>query len=237
MNQQLGMVPSVKPIGGQGASPQLAEALARASALGSSTNLEQLALQAIRGASMAIDQADDHVLGAVARRLGDMWLEDSCSFCDVTLGVQRLIRSHASREASAPVTMRSVCSSPFALLSPAPGDQHGFGIMLVGSALARRGWIVTADVPPTADALLAAVRRERFDMVGLSVGHERALDRIPALLAALRRASCNRGLAIALGGPMLNGRAALAHTLGADLHADDADALDATWRIAMPIAA
>lgn len=205
--------------------------------LGRDALIGRIATQAIQGHSPLIDGADDELLAAAARRLGDLWLEDSCSFCDVTLGVHRLSRSHAAREAATLLEIDRTRCAPTILLSAAPGDQHGFGITLVASALARHGWLVTADVPPVGDALLAAVRREHFDFVGLSIGHERAMERTPGLIGALRRASRNRQVAIALGGPMLNGRAAIARGLGADLHADDAATLDAVCRNGMRIAA
>lgn len=154
---------------------------------------------------------------AEARMLGEAWLADDCSFCDVTLGMAALSRRMIAGE------RRPTRAAPIGrvLISPMPGDQHSFGCQLVGVVLREAGWEVVADVAADEEALIAAVAGERLDAVGLSVGHERALDRVAPLVRALRRAA-PREIVVALGGAMLNDAPDRARALGADVHVDDA---------------
>lgn len=169
------------------------------------------------------------MLIAAARRLGGMWEEDTCTFWDVTIGLSRLSQELMAIERALPAHAGPLLGR--FLLSAAPGDQHGLGIATVAVALRAAGWDVTADLPSLPDPLVDAVRRQRFSVIGLSVGHERALAPVADLVAEIRSRSMNRDIRVALGGAILNGRGDLARALGADIHADDAaglvDAVDA----------
>ena len=163
------------------------------------------------------------MLVAAARRLGEMWDEDMATFWDVTIGLARLSQElmaidHALPPHDGPLLGR-------VLLSSAPGDTHGLGLATIAVALRTVGWDVTADMPSLPDPLVAAARQNHFAVIGLSVGHERALALTANLVAELRSRSMNRNVQIALGGAILNGRADLARALGADIHADDAAGL------------
>ena len=163
------------------------------------------------------------IFAPAARRLGDMWVEDECSFCDVTIGMHRLTLLLIEFETQHPADVGSG-ERGRALIAPAPGDQHGFGTALVGLFLRRAGWDVTADLR-TVDEIIDALEKHPFDVAGFSVGHERAIEPVAALLRLVRGRSCNRHIQLAVGGPMIVGNGELARTMGADVWADDAETL------------
>ncbi len=174
------------------------------------------------------DDTLDH-LTAIARRLGDMWLEDSCSFHDVTIGMHRL-------------TMMLIALEPFSgdpdatprhggrvFLAPAPGDQHGFGLAMVGYYLRRAGWDVSAELDARDDRLVEHIGARHYDCVGFSVGHERVVSPLTQLIGRIRRKSRNKLLKIMVGGPMIVADPAIAGTMGADLWALAAQLWSSGW--------
>lgn len=163
------------------------------------------------------------IFAPAARRLGDMWVEDECSFCDVTIGMHRLTLLLIEFEMQHPAGVGSG-ERGRALIASAPGDQHGFGTALVGLFLRRAGWDVTADLR-TANEIVDALEAHPFDLAGFSVGHEREIEPVAALLRLVRDRSCNRHIRLAVGGPMIVGNGERARAMGADLWADDAETL------------
>ena len=160
------------------------------------------------------------VLEPAARELGDLWCSDDLDFTQVTIGVWRLQRlargfDAGSAAVAGPLAQRRV------LLAPMPGEQHSFGLYTVGASFRRAGWMVVSDVPLAPAALAQLVREEWFAVVGFSVGSERQLDAVRAIVRAVRAASRNPAVGILVGGPVLRQRPALVHEVGADLTARD----------------
>lgn len=163
------------------------------------------------------------VLGPAAALLGTWWSEDRCNFVDVTLGLMNL---RQVLQAMSPVLLPDVAPPAEArrvLLMPAPGEQHTFGLAVVGECFRRGGWDVTALAPADAAEAAEAVRQEWFAVAGLSAATEARLEPLAAVIAALRRASCNPDLAILVGGPLFRGRQDLVRRVGADGSASDGE--------------
>ncbi len=179
------------------------------------------ALSAWRERGLSVEQLLVDLLAPAARHLGHMWCEDLCYFTDVTIGLGRLQRM--MRELS-PAFGTEVAHPPNgrrALLVRAPGEQHSFGLSMVAEFFRRAGWeVVSAGEGEDTDPV-TAVRREWFDVVGFSAGSEARLDWLPACIAAVRRASCHREVAVLVGGPVFTLRPHLARQVGADATASD----------------
>lgn len=165
---------------------------------------------------VAVDEIYTGLLAPAARELGRMWEEDSCSFADVTVAMgrlQRLMRTLSpafGRAVPYPQDGRRV------LLAVAPGEQHTFGLSIVAEFFRRSGWEVVGDAESQTRDPVAMVRREWFDVVGLSIGIESRLDWVKSGIAALRSASRNRGLGVMVGGSVFLSRPGLAIEVGAD---------------------
>jgi methanogenic corrinoid protein MtbC1 len=163
----------------------------------------------------------EQLIAPAARLLGDWWLGDDIDFVDVTMGLwrcQMLVHALSARHpgGAAPTAMQR-----HALILPAPGEQHVLGSMIVEDAFRRAGWATQSGAALDEDALVALVAREAFDMVGLSAGSQRVLAGLPRTIAAMRRAA-GRPLLVLVGGPVINGEAAIARRIGADGAARDA---------------
>jgi len=161
------------------------------------------------------------LLAPAARRLGKMWDEDSCDFADVTIGLMKLHRILERVNADGPSGMGAGGCSPRVLLTPAPGEQHVFGVVMVGEFFSRSGWRVRCETVPEADLLLESVASDHFDVVGVSASAEVDAKRLRALIKQVRSASRNPEILVMVGGQAFNEDVGLARRIGADATAAD----------------
>ena len=156
------------------------------------------------------------LLAPAARRLGEMWENDTCDFTEVTIGLWRL--QNAMRELSP-----SFLSTPAirnnarrVLLVPLPGEAHTFGLSMVYEFFRRAGWNAwSGPVAGSAD-LRDMVRREWVEVIGFSLACDEKLDVVRAEIRSVRRASQNPGLGVLVGGPGFTANPLLAAQVGAD---------------------
>jgi methanogenic corrinoid protein MtbC1 len=173
-------------------------------------------VQALLNHGAPLQQIYLDLLAPVARLLGIYWMEDRCTFTDVTLALSRLHHvvhelGRRSREAvSRPDAARS------AFFAPAPGEQHTFGLTILEELFQHAGWRTASDHGGSSGVITRAVASEVMDIVGFSVGCERFLDPLSALIAKLRTASRNRDMVVMLGGRVFCDHPDLGANLGAD---------------------
>ena len=215
--------------------PQQATVAAVVSARPDSGQVERLVTMVLEGdqdeASAYVGAMSDNgtpteslfldLLTPTARRLGEMWEDDSCSFTDVTLGLIRLgnvmhLLSHAFSDDHA-----SVRSGPSVLLAQVPGEQHGFGLAMVVQFFRRAGWNVRQESAPSREQLCGIVQEQWFGLIGLSVACSDRMDQLVADIRAVRRASRNPAIGVMVGGPPFVAHPQLAAMVGADATAID----------------
>jgi hypothetical protein len=189
-------------------------------------------LLSLRDAGHQLDEIYLNLLAPAARRLGEMWEEDSCSFTEVTVGLSRLHRRlmelgpafHSGRGTFQP--------GKRALLVAAPGEQHTFGLFMVTEFFRREGWEVWGEPIKNVTDLAEAVRGNWFELVGLSAGSSQKLDDVRVAVNAVRKASLNRSIAVMVGGPLFLLNPGFAESVGADsLGMDAHDALAQAERL------
>jgi methanogenic corrinoid protein MtbC1 len=161
------------------------------------------------------------VLAPAARRLGELWLNDVCSFVDVTAGVgclQDLL--HASAH-SGQMPVRDVVQSKRILLAAAPNERHSFGLAMVAAFFRQAGWFVRLEGALSDVDLAQEVKRNWFAVIGISESDETRLNELAALIRTLRRVSRNAAVRIMVGGPLFTHKPELARQVGADATAFD----------------
>lgn len=181
--------------------------------------LAQISAVRERGNSTEVVFLD--LLAPTARLLGDMWVDDLCSFADVTVGLSRLqqvlrILGRPFREE------RGSAGTGRILLSPVPGEQHSFGLSMMEEFFARGGWDVEGGPAWSESELSAVAGAEHFDVIGLSLSSDILFPRLRTIIASLRRASRNRDVVVMVGGRFFADRPELAAEVGADLTAASA---------------
>jgi methanogenic corrinoid protein MtbC1 len=183
-------------------------------------SLSEAMLQVLKLRGVSREDVLLELFQPVARRLGERWASDECSFADVTLAVgrlQRLIRSDSMPEAR-----RSAgCSRGRILIASLPGEQHTFGAAVVDDFFRCSGWDTVIWQGPDQAILEIVAKSAPFDVVGLSIAREDRLDSIKPLARTLR-AACSRHLVgILVGGNALEGKAT-AEEFGVDAIVTDA---------------
>ena len=161
---------------------------------------------------------------ASARLLGHWWSCDEADFAQVTIGstnLQRLLHWY-SDEFCAPGADQPTGLQ--VLLCTEPRAQHTMGAFMLGEFFRRRGWRVQPLLPQDMADILAQLRRDWFDAVGLSVSSTRQLDVLTEALPRLREESPNPDMRILLGGPLAHAHPERLRDLGVDLVSGDARA-------------
>lgn len=164
------------------------------------------------------------LLGPVAQHLGAMWEADLCDFTQVTVGLWRLqqIVYEYSPVFQREARVRAVTRR--AMLVPAPGSQHTFGVVIVAEFFRRAGWEVHGEPNASAASITTHVAREWFDLLGLSVGAECQVPAVASAILTLRKASLNPAMVVMVGGPVVPLVADFVARVGADGSAPDAAA-------------
>ncbi len=184
-------------------------------------------VRSVQQRGIAADSIDLELLAPAARLLGDFWTQDECDFTQVTVGLSRLrqVLHRLEPEFAARGALdRAESTDPRRriLLAPAPGEQHTFGLMIVGEFLRREGWIVREPMVSSLPELVSYVRNEPFGIVALSAACDARLDDLTTVIATLRRSSMSQPLGVLVGGPLFTGNADRVARVGADGTAADA---------------
>ena len=92
----------------------------------------------------------------------------------------------------------------------------------LGNVFRREGWQVWMELGSSQAALLDAVEKDWFDVIGLSVGSEAQVGVLTEIIRRIRASSSNPTAKILIGGPLLLLSPNLYKEVGADGAAGDA---------------
>jgi methanogenic corrinoid protein MtbC1 len=161
------------------------------------------------------------LLAPTARHLGYLWEEDLCDFTDVTVGLgtlQQVLRQFGPE-------FRRLIDKPSAerraLLLPAPGEQHTFGLFMVEEFFRRDGWHARSEPASDISRGLAVIRSEWFDVVGFSLSCSDLLDGLASAIRTVRSSAFNRNVRILVGGNVFLQNPELVSVVRADGTATD----------------
>ena len=175
----------------------------------------------IRARGVPLESIYLDLLAPAARRLGDLWNADQCDFTTVTIGTCHLQQVIRELTRNCPFEINYCCKEKRAVFASARGDQHTLGLVMIAELFSSAGWDVCASSSSRSGALVALVKNEWFDLIGLSVGSEAQLDSLAEDVFSSRRASANRAVIIMVGGPLFVAHPELAERVGADATAVD----------------
>jgi len=179
-------------------------------------------VDALRAQGLSLETLYIDVIAPAAQLLGKMWTADLADFNEVTIGLSRLQQVLHRFGPDFESEGAGVYGASRALLTTLPGDQHTFGILMVEEFFRRAGWDVRGGPFGSTRDLVKAVRSERFDLIGLSVGSEVLLGDLTSVIGALRKASCNAAVQVVVGGRLFVEHPEYVERVGADGTATDA---------------
>lgn len=139
------------------------------------------------------------LIAPAARLLGEHWLADLRPFTEVTSGLCTLQQVvHILGPSFAPAREHR----GFVVLVAVQPEQHTLGLYLLGEFLRRAGWGVQVAATMPDSELLALVKSQHVEMVGISVSNSSLLTLLSALIASIKKVARNPKMAILLGGPL-----------------------------------
>jgi MerR family transcriptional regulator, light-induced transcriptional regulator len=186
-------------------------------------------IRVFRDQGVTLEDIFMQVLAPAAKRLGELWLTDHCSFTDVTVGLSRIYQLvHRLGPQFESETGRAACGRT-AFLAPVPGEQHGLGLLLVEEFFRREGWDVWSPSAITNDEIIRTAAREHYDMIGISVTCGALLEDLSSVIQSVRRESRNKSVVVMVGGRFFNENPEFVARVGAD--ATDADGSHAIKRL------
>lgn len=157
-----------------------------------------------------------------ARLLGDWWSEDRISSFEVTVALVHLQRSVRSLGAKIAATAEPEGEQvrDVAIVSH-PVEPCVLGATLVGDVFRNAGWMVRVEFAQNDSEVIETVRAARYHILVLLLGDVHAyhdkLDAVGACIAAARKLSRNRSIAVIVGGrTVLERPDAVAATVGAE---------------------
>lgn len=177
-------------------------------------------VQRLRAAGVDVDRLYVDLLAPAARRLGVMWTADEVDFVDVTVALSRLQQILHTLSGVGGPTMTVADPRKRILLAPAPGEQHTFGLSMVGSIFGEAGWSVTI-ARGTAQDVLRLLRRETFGVVGFSLSCELKIEALASTIRKVRKATRNPAIGVLVGGRVFAEKPETAVLIGADATAPD----------------
>lgn len=172
--------------------------------------------QALHRDGLALEQVFLGLLAPAANRLGEWWETDDVTFTQVTIGLSRLheilrdLSPGFERESSHREHGR------FALLAPAPQEQHTFGMVMAAEFLRSAGWHVEDTLRYEELNITDTLRTNWFAVLGLSLSSDQRADELRKAIQRCRAASCNPALKIIVGGNVFKAQPELVTAVGAD---------------------
>jgi methanogenic corrinoid protein MtbC1 len=185
-----------------------------------------------------VDEAGDPrvvaelLFGPVARIMGDDWCADDCDFLKVTIAVsrmQRLFRRITTQYP--PLATPDLARS--ALLAPAPGEQHTFGLSIVDDAMRRAAWEVDCCGCNEDAKFLRLAAANHYVIIGVSVSVGRLLPDLVSVITKARARSRNKSVVLMAGGSLAQENPQRMIDAGFDLVAVDAASAVALAEAAM----
>lgn len=172
---------------------------------------------------VALEHIYMHLLAPSARQMGELWDNDERDFSDVTIGLcrlQEILRNYQLEPAQDAVVPGVGCHS--VLLTTSCGDQHVFGVVMVAEFFRKEGWLVTSEPGAPISELKRIIKKQHYDIIGLSIARTLTPEEIASEINVLRAASKNKDIKIMIGGALVDRKSTIVDDVGADGCSTDA---------------
>lgn len=188
---------------------------------------EHIILSAKRDGIDTKDLYLGYITGA-ARRLGEMWEDDTASFIEVTMAsgrLYRIIRGLRHVLAAGMADGRADCPVFFALV---PQETHTLGIEIATDLFRREGWDVDMALDMDHDELVERSESRNYKAIVLVANSDQMMEPLTRLIVALR---ITQPLAhIVVAGNILNHHPRIADITGVDAVIGELDTAVVTLR-------
>lgn len=178
------------------------------------------ALNHLRSEGVPSEDICDVYVPAIARRMGEAWMQNALSFAEVSIATARL--QAVLHDVGPPCTAGSGSRS-VAVVVP-EGEDHTLGAIVLTQQLRRRGLSVRLHVRRAARELVDLLAESDASAIFVSLSSPENIGPVGDLISDLRRSRAAIPPIIVGGSIMLTGEAPLDEVIGADLVTCDIDA-------------
>ena len=164
----------------------------------------EYAIKTHKAHGIPIDYIVLDLIPEIARKLGKHWEEDSLSFADVSIGVNKLERVIYKLDYLFQANQLERQQNKSIFVSGCPGSQHSLGTLIFANFLTFSGWQVHRPNKVNIDCMVEGVESKNHQALAISVATNEQLEQLPYLISLLRQKSKNPKIIVLIGGPLYN---------------------------------
>ena len=182
-----------------------------------------VALQELLDLGFKRETIIDHCIPIAAVRLGEAWVNDSLSFCEVTLGssnLQNLLKEIIQDE----ITTAHLKSGQRYLICVHQSEQHTLGALVLGDILRRRGHSLKIKLNATSSEICELQEANEYDGIFFSSASYLSVKETADCVREIRK-YCNQKVPIFLGGSNIDKISQGVDLSGFDLVTNSLDAV------------
>jgi len=179
----------------------------------------ELAITVLKTHGVSINYIVLDLIPTIARRLGKQWEDDTLSFAEVSIGVNRLERVIHKLDYLFQVTQLEKRGDHSILISVFPESQHSLGTLILSNYFIHSGWRVYRPENTSLKSISRELESNKHDAIAISISCDEQLERLPNTISALREKSKNPKIIVLIGGPLYNKAPAKFDHIQADIKA------------------
>ena len=179
----------------------------------------ELAITVLKTHGVSINYIVLDLIPTIARRLGKQWEDDTLSFAEVSIGVNRLERVIHKLDYLFQVTQLEKRGDHSILISVFPESQHSLGTLILSNYFIHSGWRVYRPENTSLKSISRELESNKHDAIAISISCDEQLERLPNTISALREKSKNPKIIVLIGGPLYNKAPAKFDHIKADIKA------------------
>ena len=164
----------------------------------------ELAITVLKTHGASINYIVLDLIPAIARQLGKQWEDDSLSFEDVYIGVNKLERVIHKLDYLFQANQLERQQNKAIFIAGFPGSQHSLGSLIFGNFLIFSGWQVHRPSQANIDSIVYGVSSKEVQAIAISVSTNEQLEQLPSLIDLLRQKSKNPNTIVLIGGSLYN---------------------------------
>jgi methanogenic corrinoid protein MtbC1 len=164
----------------------------------------ELAITVLKTHGASINYIVLDLIPEIARQLGKQWEDDSLSFADVSIGVNKLERVIHKLDYLFQANQLERQQNKAIFITGFPGSQHSLGSLIFANFLIFSGWQVHRPSQTNIDSIVYGVSSKEVQAIAISVSTNEQLEELPSLIDLLRQKSKNPKIIVIIGGPLYN---------------------------------
>jgi methanogenic corrinoid protein MtbC1 len=164
----------------------------------------ELAITVLKTHGVSINYIILDLIPCIARRLGKQWEDDTLSFAEVSIGVNRLERVIHKLDYLFQVTQLERRGNQSILITVFPESQHSLGTLILSNYFIHSGWRVYRPENTSMKSISQEIESQSHDAIAISVSCDEQLQQLPNTISALRGKSKNPKIKVLIGGPLYN---------------------------------